>query len=55
MQNAADGGNIKKWYARRDLNPRPSDPESDALSTELRARVQYYASKRRETQARFRP
>ena len=23
--------------ARRDLNPRPSEPESDALSTELRA------------------
>ena len=25
-----------KW-ARRDLNPRPSGPEPDALSTELRA------------------
>jgi hypothetical protein len=26
------------WRARRDSNPRPSDPKSDALSTELRAR-----------------
>src|SRR5213596_3776820 len=26
------------WRARRDLNPRPSAPEADALSAELRAR-----------------
>ena len=26
------------WRARRDSNPRPSDPKSDALSAELRAR-----------------
>ena len=25
------------WCARRDLNPQPSDPKSDALSIELRA------------------
>ena len=25
------------WYARRDLNPRPSGSKPDALSTELRA------------------
>ena len=29
---------LKTWRARRDSNPRPSDPKSDALSTELRAR-----------------
>jgi hypothetical protein len=28
----------RHWRARRDSNPRPSDPKSDALSTELRAR-----------------
>ena len=28
-----------KWRARRDSNPRPFDPKSNALSTELRARV----------------
>ena len=28
-----------QWRARRDSNPRPSDPKSDALSTELRARA----------------
>ncbi len=27
-----------KWRARRDLNPRPTAPEADALSAELRAR-----------------
>ncbi len=27
-----------KWRARRDLNPRLSAPEADALSAELRAR-----------------
>src|SRR5687768_13320846 len=27
------------WRARKDSNPRPSDPRSDALSTELRART----------------
>ena len=26
-----------EWCARRDLNPQPSDPKSDALSIELRA------------------
>ena len=26
-----------EWYARRDLNPRPSVPKTDALSPELRA------------------
>ncbi len=26
-----------RWRARRDSNPRPSAPEADALSTELRA------------------
>ena len=26
------------WWARRDSNPRPSVPETDALSTELRTR-----------------
>ena len=26
------------WRARRDSNPRPSAPEADALSAELRAR-----------------
>ena len=26
------------WYARRDSNPQHSEPESDALSIELRAR-----------------
>jgi hypothetical protein len=30
---------LRMWRARRDSNPRPSDPKSDALSTELRARV----------------
>ena len=36
----ASGGllTLKSWRARRDSNPRPSDPKSDALSTELRAR-----------------
>src|SRR5512135_442282 len=29
---------VNQWRARRDSNPRPSDPKSDALSTELRAR-----------------
>jgi hypothetical protein len=28
---------FSKWYARRDLNPRPSGSKPDALSTELRA------------------
>ena len=28
-----------KWCARRDLNPQPSDPKSDALSIELRAQA----------------
>ncbi len=28
---------LKTWRARRDSNPRPSDPKSDALSAELRA------------------
>src|SRR5205809_919242 len=32
--SALDAG----WRARRDLNPRPSAPEADALSAELRAR-----------------
>jgi hypothetical protein len=27
----------RKWYAGKDSNPRPSDPKSDALSTELPA------------------
>jgi hypothetical protein len=27
----------KAWHARRDLNPRPLDSKSTALSTELRA------------------
>jgi hypothetical protein len=30
---------ISNLRARRDLNPRPSGPEPDALSTELRALV----------------
>ena len=36
----ADGTEVEtiSWRARRDSNPRPSDPKSDALSTELRAR-----------------
>ena len=29
-------GNL--WRSRRDLNPQPSDPKSDALSVELRDR-----------------
>ena len=29
----------KKWHARRDSNPRPSDSKSTALSAELRAHV----------------
>ena len=29
----------KQWRARRDSNPQPSDPKSDALSIELRALV----------------
>ena len=31
-----------KWCARRDLNPQPSDPKSDALSIELRAHLAYF-------------
>jgi hypothetical protein len=27
------------WWARRDLNPRPTDYESAALTTELQARI----------------
>jgi hypothetical protein len=30
---------IEHWRSRRDLNPRPSVPETDALSTELRERA----------------
>ena len=29
-----------KWRARRDSNPRPSVPKTDALSTELQAHIQ---------------
>ena len=29
---------MKGWWAQRDLNPRPSDYESPALTTELWAR-----------------
>ena len=32
------GASSEEWRARRDSNPRPSDPKSDALSAELRAR-----------------
>ncbi len=32
----------RQWRARRDSNPRPSDPKSDALSAELRARGGQY-------------
>ncbi len=28
-------GGVVKWWAQRDLNPRPSDYESPALTTEL--------------------
>ena len=31
------GSNDSNWHARRDLNPRPLDSKSTALSTELRA------------------
>ena len=39
--------NVKmhKQRARRDLNPRPTEPESVALSTELRAlNLRYYST-----------
>ncbi len=29
---------LQKWWARWDLNPRPNDYESSALTTELQAR-----------------
>ena len=32
------GSNMEGWHARSDLNPRPLDSKSTALSTELRAR-----------------
>lgn len=31
-------GTFERWRARRESNPQPSDPKSDALSIELRAR-----------------
>ena len=30
---------METWYARRDSNPEPSVPKTDALSVELRAHV----------------
>jgi hypothetical protein len=33
------------WRARRDSNPRPSDPKSDALSAELRAPARIVAQR----------
>mgnify|MGYP006889198560 FL=1 len=35
----------KNQRARRDLNPRPTEPESVALSTEPRAQTLYYYSR----------
>ena len=36
--NFPRGEAMKGWWAQRDLNPRPSDYESPALTTELWAR-----------------
>ena len=36
---SASSAKDEKWRARRDSNSRPSGPQPDALSTELRARL----------------
>ena len=44
-------GGEEDWRARRDSNPRPADPKSAALSTELRARI----CAQRERKTRYLP
>lgn len=39
----------KNWHARRDLNPRPLDSKSTALSTELRAHLFIFNKKTKRT------
>ena len=34
----------ENWRARRESNPQPSDPKSDALSIELRAPLLLYST-----------
>jgi hypothetical protein len=38
-EDIKDARGVSVKYARQDLNLRPSAPEADALSTELRARA----------------
>ena len=38
-------GTSSRWWARWDLNPRPKDYESSALTTELQARLESFEQK----------